>query len=228
MKNKIITGIILLLLIFTLTGCSDNTEKNIKDKTNAELTYIEDEIFTIVNKYAKDEYLRDGNLEWNSIQNDAKKINNVVDTMLLDLSELDIPNEDIVVFTRELGNLIMLISDEDDKMMIDKLNYLYSLIPKYMAKYEDNKNKTSKKELKSTILSSYSFANMEEWTEAKNFIQSTEDKYKGMMNDVDYMKENAYNLNKIYVLIEELKNAISTENVELVKVKYISLIEEVN
>jgi len=218
-------SVIILVLVTVLVGCSDNTV-DIKDKTNAELTYIEDEIFTIVNKYAKDEYLKDGVVEWVNIQNDVKKIDGAIGTILLDLSELNISDEDILMFTRELSNLIIITSNQNERMMVDKLNYLYSLVPKYMASYEDNKNKVSKKELKSIILSSYNLSNVGNWEEAKTIIQYAEDKYKIMMNDIEYMKENSYNLNKIYILIEELKNAINTENINLVKLKYIKLIEE--
>jgi len=231
MKNKFKLALLMFCLIFLLTGCSStnkNNGKTIKDKTDSELSYVEDTIFTIINKYAKDEYMKDGRIEWDNIKNDSKKINNALDTILLDLSELDIPNDDLISFSNELNNLIILISKEDDILAIDKLNHLYSLIPKYMARYSDDKNKISKKELKSNILASYNFSNAKKWAEAKATIQTVEDKYKTMMNDVDYMRENTYNLNKVYVLIEELKNAINMENMELIKMKYVNLIEEIN
>lgn len=41
------------------------------------------------------------------------------------------------------------------------------------------------------------------------------------------MEEHQYNLNKVYLLIEELKKAIETDSVELVKEKYLFLIDEI-
>ena len=40
------------------------------------------------------------------------------------------------------------------------------------------------------------------------------------------MKEFSYNLNKIFVLLSEIKNAIYLEELELTKIKYINFIEK--
>ena len=80
--------------------------------------------------------------------------------------------------------------------------------------------------LKSLILSSYVQANFLEWDTAKDTIVLAEAKYNEMMNSVDYMREYSNSLNKVYVLLEELKNAIELEEIELVKVKYINFIEK--
>ena len=58
-------------------------------------------------------------------------------------------------------------------------------------------------------------------------LKKAENKYRTMMDDVDYIKEYSYNLNKVFVLIGELKNAIELEEIELTKVKYINFIEKV-
>ena len=49
--------------------------------------------------------------------------------------------------------------------------------------------------------------------------------YKDLMNDIQYAEENAYNLNNIYVLLEEFSNAIQTENYDLIRMKYIVTVE---
>lgn len=54
---------------------------------------------------------------------------------------------------------------------------------------------------------------------------NTVETYKGLMNDIHYAEENAYNLNKIYILLEEFNNAIQTENYDLIRMKYIVTVE---
>ena len=56
-------------------------------------------------------------------------------------------------------------------------------------------------------------------------ICATENKYKEMMDDIDYMKEYKYNLNKVYILLGELKNSIYSEEINLSKMKYINFEE---
>lgn len=91
----------------------------------------------------------------------------------------------------------------------------------------ENKNKVKQLELKSQIVSSYVYANLLNWELASTNIDSAEKKYKEMMDDVDYMKEYSYNLNKIFVLLGELKNAINLQEIELVKLKYVNFIEKI-
>ena len=81
--------------------------------------------------------------------------------------------------------------------------------------------------LKSLVLSSFVQTSILDWANAKTTIGLAETKYKEMMEDVDYMKQQSYNLNKIYILIEELKNAINLEEVDLARIKYINFIEKV-
>ena len=91
----------------------------------------------------------------------------------------------------------------------------------------ENKNELKQLELKTQIVSSYVYANLLNWELASETINQAEIKYKEMMDDVDYMKEYSYNLNKVFVLLSELKNAINLQEVELVKLKYVNFIEKI-
>ncbi len=82
-------------------------------------------------------------------------------------------------------------------------------------------------QLKSQVISSFVYSNLLNWELATQAIDSAEIKYKEMMDDVDYMKEYSYNLNKIFVLLSEQKNAINLQELELVKIKYVNFIEKI-
>lgn len=224
---KYILFIVVILLI--LTGCSINNEKNkktLQDKVNEEINYLEDKIFTITNKYAKGEYIIDSKIDWKGISKEVEEINISIDTIIQDLSELDISNEDILALRNEVNSLIISAGNEDEYNLLQRASYLYSLLPNYLEKYSDNKNKVDIMKFKSLVLSSFVQANFLEWDTAKNTITLAEAKYNEMMNNVDYMKEYSNNLNKIYVLLEELKNAIELQEIELTKVKFINFIEK--
>lgn len=226
-KNFLIKYIlIILVLLFTLTGCSVDNEKTIQDKVNEEINFLENKTFTITNKYAKGEYLEDSKLNWKDISKAVEEINISIDTIIQDLSELDISNEDILALRNEVNSLIISAGNEDEYNLLQRISYLYSLLPNYLEKYSDNKNKIDVMKLKGLVLSSFVQANFLEWDTAKSTVVLAEAKYNEMMNNVDYMKEYSNNLNKIYVLLEELKNAIELEEVELTKVKFVNFIEK--
>lgn len=216
-------------LIFFITGCSLKKEENktIQDKTNEEISFIEDEIFTLVNKYIKGEYKDDTDkIKWEDVNKDVQNLNGVLDTIILDLSELEISNDELIVLRNEINNLSISITNKDDYNLLQKSSYIYSLLPTYMEKYSQNKIKIDNMKLKSLVLSGMVQANFLEWDAAKNTALLAENKYKEMMDNVDYMKEYSYNLNKVYILIGEFKNAIDLEEVELAKQKYINFIEK--
>ncbi len=232
-KTKIGTvlkyAILIILCIIVLTGCTikNDEEKNIKDKTNEEINYLEDEIFTVVNKYIKGEYTENNKINWKDMNKDIQTINNSLDTIMLDLSEVDISNDELINFRNQVNDVSIAINNEDATNFMQKISYLYSLLPNYLEKYSEEKNKVNIMKLKSLVLSSLSYANSLQWEEAKSTVGLAESKYKEMMDDVDYMKEYSYNLNKVYILLGEFKNAVEIEELELCKQKYINFIEKI-
>lgn len=221
--------LIFLISLILLTGCSMDTisgKKTIQDKVNEEIDFLENRTFLLTNKYAKGEYKSDSGLDWKNISKEVKEINISTDTIIQDLSEVDISNEDILALRNEVNSVIISTGNEDEYNLFQKLSYLYSLLPNYLEKYSDNKNKIDDMKLKSLVLSGFVQANFLDWKTAKETMTLAEAKYNEMMNNVDYMKENSNKLNKIYVLLEELKNAIELEEVELTKVKFVNLIEK--
>lgn len=228
MKKSIKSIFFISLLMIFLTGCTISEKENvsIEEKIKQEIEYIEDSIFNITNKYAKGEYIKDNSIDWNAIFDDEERINNVLETIVLDLTEIDISNDEILKFSNEINNLLAATTAESEDELLARLNNLYALIPNYMRKVGASKSTIEDKELKSIILASYSLANAENWTEARAMIQSAVDKYNTMMDDVEYMQENAYKLNKTYILLGEVKNAIDSENMKIVNLKFVNFIEK--
>ena len=229
-KRNLIYIIFFICLIFILSGCSvdeDGSEK-IESKTESEVNYIEDSLLKILNKYAKGEYQKEDNtIDWESIKNDEKNLLNSLDTIVLDLSEVNVKNEDIIKLSDEINTLIIVTSEENEIQMISKLKDIYALIPNILQNFEKDQNIINKKRVRSLIISCYSSVVQEKWEDAKIEMNNLENKYKEMMNDLNYAENNSYNLNSVYVLIEELKNAIEIQNREIVNLKYINLIEKI-
>lgn len=218
----------LTFCLIILTGCSidDVSSSTLQDKVDEEISYLEDKVFTIVNKHAKGEYLEDDKINWEDISEEVKEIDISIDAIIQDLSDLDISNEDILALRNEVNSLIISAGNEDEYNLLQRASYMYSLLPNYVEKYSSNTNLVDKMKLKSLVLSTFVQSNFSEWETAKETVLLAESKYNEMMNNVDYMKEYSNNLNRIYVLLEEFKNAVDLEEIELTKVKYIDFIEK--
>ncbi len=228
-KKVFLFCVIIFFCIIFLTACSINDEEkpSIESKITEEIEYIENKILTFLNMYAKDEYDLEEDLNWDLIEENAIDLNGILDTIILDMTEVEISNETIIEFKNRVNNLSIAISNKDIDATLEEYRLLYLLLPIYAEKIYSNKNELEILRLKSLAVSSYVLANRSEWDEAKKTILETENKYKKMMDNVDYIKEYSYNLNKVFVLIGELRNAIELEELELTNIKYVNFIEKI-
>lgn len=230
-RKYVLNFCILIIMLFLLTGCSgiegENKSATIEEKASGEIEYLEDKIFTIINKYSKDEYIKDDAIDWVAVNNDAQKISKSLDTLMLDFGEAKISNEDLNKFRNEINNLLIASSGEDEQALFVSSSNLYSLLPDYYGKFSNDNNKKDIMTLKSLVLKSYINSRFLNWAEAKSNAQAAENKYKEMSDNLEYMKEYSYNLNKIYILVEEFKNAVDLEQIDLSKIKYINFIEKI-
>ena len=224
-KNlKFIWICLIAISLIIFTGCSWDAHENkgIKEKTDEEISYIENKILTFFSKYAKNEY---GNsleeLDWQEIENSVIDLNNVLDTIILDFTEIEISNEDIIEFRNGINDLSIACTNRDINLVLEKSSFLYSLLPTYMEKYSENKNEINILKLKSLVVSSFTYSSLYDWENAKTTIGLAENKYKEMMDDVDYMKEYAHNLNKVYILLEEFKSSIDNEEADLLRLFFL-------
>lgn len=228
-KKKIFFLIILVVFTLLLTGCKkDESPERINEKTTKELGYFEEKIFEIIIKLEKNEYLSEDNIiDWDKISQDAEKINIELDNLMLDLSKLNLANEEIRNLSICTNNVLLAINTNNEKSLLNELTNLYQMIPRYLNLYENNKNKINKKELKLSILRSFNYAINGDWGNSNNEVLNVENKYNEMISNSSYIEENTYNINKLYILIQEYKTAIDTNNFELVRLKFIPLVSEI-
>lgn len=230
-KKYIFNFVILIMMLILFTGCtgieSETKEASIEDKAKSEIEYLEDEIFTVLNKYSKNEYMTDDDtVDWEKVNTETQKVGKVLDTMILDFGEAKISNDELNKFRTEINNLLISTSSGDERTFFYSISNLYSLLPEYYGKFSGDNNKKDIMTLKSLVLKSYVNSHFLEWDGAKANANFAENKYKEIADNLDYMKEYSYNLNKTYVLVEEFKNAVDAEQAELSKTKYINFIEK--
>lgn len=225
MRKIIIASFGLICLLFCLTGCGQNQKNDIKAKLDSELEYEEDLIFKIANKHAKGEYFEDDKFKWEYVKGDVQKINQTWNALILDLTEVNVKNEELSEFGNELNGLIISFSKENESQLITKLSGLYKILIKFEESYSENENEIKKNKVKGDVLEIYSLVNNNDFVGAKTKCESAIENYKVLMNDKSYAEENVYNLKKIYVLLEEYKNAVATENYDLIRMKYILAVE---
>lgn len=302
-KNIIDFSFFILILVFSLTGCGNQTSNNedTKEKVAQEIEYLDSQIVSLVNKlnnismqnYAisseevnlgeenssgtsssqsgneasggsnsgtsgGDEQKQsssqsgsgeesqksnitttqmepkavldsdENDIDWKAIKSQIETINEAWGVVVLDLSSLNVDNNNILGFSSALDNTILSIKDENKVNTLTNIANLYSYIPKFEQNISANQSTQNIKQAKSNIINAYSLLEEENWTAIETNMAECESTFKNLLGDMGYIQDKEYKVNRTYVLIKELQNSLTYKDKKLFLVKYKNLMESVN
>lgn len=170
----------------------------------------------------------ENDIDWNSIKNNIETINEAWAVVILDLSNVNVDNNDILNFSSTLDDCILSIKDEKKADTLTNIAKLYSFIPKFERGISAENSVQNIKQVKSYIINAYSLAEKDDWIAIGNNISECEKTFKNITNDMEYMKDKEYKVNRTYVLIKELQNSLTYKDKKLFYVKYKNLMESIN
>lgn len=170
----------------------------------------------------------ENDIDWNSIKNNIETINEAWGVVILDLSNMNVDNNDILNFSSTLDDCILSIKDEKKTDTLTNIAKLYSFIPKFERGISAENSIQNIKQVKSYIINAYSLVEQDDWTAIGNNISESEKTFKNIINDMEYMKDKEYKVNKTYVLIKELQNSLTYKDKKLFYVKYKNVMESIN
>ena len=166
-------------------------------------------------------------IDWKQIKNDVEKIYTSLYPMTLDLYQTSTNQQDIANFNKEYDNLTKTVKNENKEESLKKLSILYEYLTKFVENCtEDEKEKTVIK-TKNEIFKAYSVLDKEEWDTISDNINSATQEFTKIITNIDNKENgNQYNINKVYVMINELQNAVTLKDKEVFLIKYKNLLEE--
>lgn len=168
-------------------------------------------------------------IDWNTIEIETENLYSIWPSIVLDLYALDLDSKNILDFSNTLDETITYVRKKDKALSAIYIAKLYSYLPMFL---DENKNDiVSKKTLdaKSNIINSYAFAQTENFEKMEEEIEKAESIFVNLVNDISLVNDKRkYNINKSYILIEELKNSLSTKDIGIFYIKYKNLLQEMN
>lgn len=170
----------------------------------------------------------ENDIDWNSIKNNIQTINESWGVVILDLSNMNVDNNDILNFSSTLDDCILSIKDEKKVDTLTNIAKLYSFIPKFERGISAENSVQNIKQVKSYIINAYSLVEKDDWTAIGNNISECEKTFNNITNDMEYMKDKEYKVNRTYVLIKELQNSLTYKDKKLFYVKYKNVMESIN
>ena len=194
-------------------------EQSSENKQEVTITKMEREL--IVNN--------EGEINWDLIQGETEVLYSVWATIVLDLNSIGTDSNKIVEFSNTLDETLKSVQEKDKVGASENIAKLYSFLPEFLKNTEIEETKKNIIQTKSYILNAYSNMDAVNLDGVRTEVQNAENTFTQIVNNIN--KENdqrKFNINKAYILIEEIKNSLSEEKSGIFYLKYKNLIEELN
>lgn len=168
-------------------------------------------------------------INWDLIQAKTELLYSVWATIILDLYSENTNSETMLGFSNTLDQTLIAVKEKDKKNSTESLARLYSFLPKFTQNSKMEAVEKNVIQTKSYILNSCAFVESENWDKVQIEVYNAEKKFVEIMKDLNKKEEKKkYNINKTYILIQELKNSLATKDQEIFYIKYKNLLEEFN
>lgn len=196
---------------------SSNTSSDSETKQQKEYTLKRNAILT-----------NNEEINWDDIKNKIEIVYSSIPTITLDLYKYNINQDDILNFNKEFDNLTVVIKQNNKQDSLIQLSKLYDFMPKFAQSiYDDDLRKTII-ETKSNILKAYSKLDTDNWNDISNDIKQASNSYSKLLTNPNIDQSKQYDISKIYVMINELQNAVQVQDKQIFLIKYKNIIEEMN
>lgn len=167
-----------------------------------------------------------GTINWDNEKGVIESINVKWTSLIVDLHQLNVNNDDILNFSNILNQTIVNIKQENKvNTMLDLAN-LYGYIPNYLKQFSNDEEKMSIEYIKSNILNSYALVEQERWDEVKEQVFNSVENITNIMNSINTEQFSQYQINRIYVMLNELYSSIDLKDKQLYYIKYRNVMEE--
>ncbi len=196
---------------------SDSNTSSGEEEKNEEYTLKETGVLT-----------DNSDIDWEHLKTEVENLYSPVPTITLDLYGLDISREDILGFNQELDNLTTAVKEENKENSLGSLSRLYEYIPKFAEKVTENKTYRAVIQTKNNLFKAYSKLDSGNWEEISNDIKITIDTYSSQLVNSNANSDKQYVTNKIYIMLNELQNAVSMQDKSIFLIKYKNILEEMN
>ena len=234
------------MYIYSNTKSQDSTD-NLNEKADVEIDYLSETIISMMSEFYNDEFASNQDsitnmnqndisilantnkkTDWNSLKKEVENMYQTWNTVIIDLNSLGIKQENLLKYTTYLGNVTNAIQDKNKKDCMYNLANLYNLIASYTKEYSNDNKRIIIIDTKTNVLYSYALIEEEKWQEMKMYIQKAQSSYSELINGAIQSDVNPININKSYILINELCKSVDIKNKEVFYINYKNLMDELN
>ena len=171
---------------------------------------------------------RNEDIDWKQVKNDVEMLYSSIPTITLDLYQMQVAQEDILNFNKEIDILTLAIQKNSKEETLKSLSTIYEYIPKFIEKTTNDNLIKAITKTKSDLFKSYSQLDRKNWQEISEMIKKAVDNFSQLLTDTKIDSNKQYTINKVYVMLNELQNAVKVQDIDVFLIKYKNILEEMN
>lgn len=167
-------------------------------------------------------------IDWEHVKNEVEILYSSIPTITLDLYQIQVDKEDILKFNKEMDMLTMEVQNENKEGVLNRLTLLYESVSKFMNKASEDELEKAVIETKLNLFKGYSKLDSKNWQEISKDINKMIESFTKLLTDTNIEKSKQYTINKLYIMINELQNAVNVQDTNVFLIKYKNILEEMN
>ena len=167
-------------------------------------------------------------INWNNVKSEVETLYTSIPSITLDLYQVNLNQDDILGFNKEYDNLTKAVKEENKKDTLTQLVTLYEYIPKFVKNVNDDVLYQINIQTKAHILKAYVKLEDKDWTGIQGDVQNAIDTFNQLLTTTGIDTSKQYSVNKSYVMLNELQNAVQMQEESVFLIKYKNLLEELN
>lgn len=167
-------------------------------------------------------------INWDSIKSEIETLYTSIPSITIDLYQLDINKEDVLAFNTEFDKLTNVAKDEKKEETLNELTKVYEYIPIFLNSSQQEEMYTTLIETKLNVFKAYAKLDGDNWKEISKDTKSAIDSFSRLLADTNMDARKQYNISKVYIMLNELQNAVNLQDSSVFLIKYKNLLEEIN
>jgi hypothetical protein len=168
------------------------------------------------------------NINWDMVKSEVENLYTSIPSITMDLYKININQEDVLSFNNEYDKLTTVVKDEKKEETLAELTKVYEYLPKFLKSSGQEEVYTTLIETKNDIFKGYSKLDNQNWQEISDDVTSGIDNYSKLLTNTNIDSSKQYSISKVYVMLNELQNAVSLQDTSVFLIKYRNLLEEIN
>ena len=167
----------------------------------------------------------DKTINWENLKLEIENLNNTWPSIIVDLYKANVDNKKLTEFSDLINTCIGNIKNENRTETLNSLAKLYEYIPVFLEKIASDNQQIELAKTKVEVIKAYVNIDFTNWEELKTSLDRAISNFEPIVNNTNEA-EKEYNIRKAYVLLQEFKNAVDTNDKDLLFMKYKNLMEE--